>query len=115
MHGTEKVLDPEYSPMNEEELELFEQYQKFMYNVVVKMVNTTKRRLAVKQFHNSKDAQSVYAESIAKYEHGMTEDTLADGKRRFIIDMHLGQNYNKGYLDYLNKWEGYVLDLEELQ
>ena len=61
-HGCEDVLDPNYKPKTEEEKDLFDEKQKFMYSVFDDYLLTDKGKHLVRHYNKTYDAQAVYRE-----------------------------------------------------
>ena len=89
------VLEHTYKPTGQDELELFQEKQKFMYAVFEKTLLTDKGKALVRQYQSTFDAQKIYdllsnyamhstktsmnASSLLSY---ITTTNLADGKWR---------------------------------
>ena len=62
VHGCENILDPKYKPMTQDDKDLFEEQQKFMYSVFVDKLQTDIGKYYVRHYEKTYDAQKVYRE-----------------------------------------------------
>ena len=59
--GVEKVLDATYVPSTAEEIDLFDEQQKYVYAVLTTNVRTDDGKVFIRDHHSDHDAQRVYA------------------------------------------------------
>ena len=115
LHGTTNVLNATYRPTTQEEAELFEYHQRFMFNVFKKNVLTSKGKVAVRHHERTFDAQQVFIELLATYEESLSTTLSATDLRNEINNMRLDDSWKKPYEAFLNVWTHKVLDLEIIE
>ena len=59
-HGCENVLDPVYIPNSVDDVALFDEQQKFMYDVFFTIMKTDRGNHFVRTYNATKDAQRVW-------------------------------------------------------
>jgi len=114
-HGTLDVLNPEYVPSTPEESLLFDQKQKFMYNVFCKHINTAKGKICVRSESESMDAQAVYILLTEAYGDSLSSRLDATNIRTYIINMKLDDKWRTGYEAFLNHWTTKLQELEVIE
>ena len=95
-HGCENVLDPNYKPQTQEEKDLFDEQQKFMYSVFEENLQTNKGKHYVRQYIDTYDAQKIYRD-LAEY---ATESTAASLSRSDLLE------YITTYTLHDSGWKG---------
>ena len=73
-HGCENILDSEYLPSTVNDVELFDEQQKFMYDVFLMILQTDRGKHYTRVHKTRKDAQSVWRDYVAY----MSTSTKAD-------------------------------------
>ena len=114
-HGTEKVLDPEYKPVSNEDIELFAEQKKFMYTVFDRTLHTAKSLKFVRQHEKDKNAQALYEELVDAYQKGTTGHLNVDKKEDELKAMVLDSKWNKPLKSWLEKWSHTLLDLQTMK
>jgi hypothetical protein len=80
-HGLSNVLDPTFIPSTEDDKDLFQVQQTFMYSVFEQCLHTTKSRHVVQTYESTADAQSVYVGLLQAYEEDLTTSLAATDLR----------------------------------
>ena len=114
-HGLSNVLNPDYVPTTDEELELFNAHNKFMFLVFMNHLKTAKASVAVRRHELNQDAQKVYADLLKSYENDIAGNIQAHALRTEIINMRLDSNWRGCYETFLHKWTNKILELENLE
>ena len=74
-HGCEDVLDSKYVPRTQEDKDLFDEKQKFMYSVFEDYLQTDKGKYYVRLYAKNYDAQAVY-KGLSHYATSSTQASL---------------------------------------
>ena len=91
-----EVLDPTYIPSTADDIQLFEEKQKFMYAVFEKTLLTDKGKALVRQNQQSFNAQQIYKE-LSAYAMQSTKATMtASSLLSYITSTNLGDGKWKG-------------------
>ena len=94
--GVEKVLDGSYKPRTQEEKELFEEQQKFMFAVFESTLQTDIGKKAVRDNFDKSDAQAIY-QTIKKHAEQSTSAELnAFQLLSYLTTARLGDGHWKG-------------------
>ena len=114
-HDTLQILDHTYVPTTEDEQETFFQKQSFMYNVFTQTLNTSKGKLCVRNYEQTRDAQSVYCELIASYNDELSATLSATTLRNELTLLQMDDKWRSGYEHFLNLWTTKIQDLESIE
>jgi hypothetical protein len=114
-HGTANVLDPDYHPVDLNEIELFTAQKDFMYSVLEQCLLTAKSKLQVQLHEDTMDAQKVYMGLLNVYEKDLTGELHVGDLRAELTVLRLNDNWKGSYEAFLNHWNTKVLDLEKTQ
>jgi hypothetical protein len=106
--------DLDYVPTTAE-LPKFEAIQKYNYSVLVKIVQTTFGRGAVRRFESTYDAQGVYRLLFNHYGKGVHADIQAQSLEEEILGMRLDDKHRKGCENFLNVWDLKVQELDSIR
>ena len=60
-----EILDPNYTPISPDEIELFKEKQKYMYQVADRILQTDRGIVFVGQHETDFDAQKVFAKTLS--------------------------------------------------
>jgi hypothetical protein len=91
--GVEQVFDPKYVPTTTEDVEFLNEKQKFGYQVLGQTVQTQEGMTIVREYSKTKDAQSVYAKLIERYEHSKVATLAQDALERELGELCLDATY----------------------
>ena len=103
-HGCENVIDENYVPSTPDEIELFKEQNKFMYNVFVTILQTPMGMHYVREQETTCNAQKVwinycnYMKSSTKA-HLQLKDLMTE-----LISLQLTTNYSGTTMDFIVKW-----------
>ena len=105
----EEVLDPNYTPSNEEETNLFNEKQKYMYLVAMTILKTDRGIVFVGQHETDRDAQKVFKKVIEFYLHSRTADIDASASLKYITSAKLGEGtWNGTTVGFISHWQEQV-------
>ena len=113
-HDTLDVLNPSYQP-SPELVAVFEQKQRFMYNVFIQCINTSKGKVCVRSHESTMDAQLVYKELFAVYNDDLSVSLDASTLRAELTVMKLDDKWRKGFETFLTHWSSKVQELESIE
>jgi hypothetical protein len=87
--GVEQVFDPNYMPATTEDIELFNEKQKFGCQILEQTVQTQEGMTIVREHSKTKDAQSVHAKLTERYEHSQAATLAQDALERELGELRL--------------------------
>jgi hypothetical protein len=114
-HGLINILTPTYVPLTNDEIELFEAQQKFMYSVFEQCLLTPKSKRIVQIHEPTGNAQKMYAGLVEVYEEDLSTSLTASDLRTAITLLHLDDKWKKGIETFLESWLTKVLELEQVE
>ena len=103
-HGCENVINENYVPSTPDEIKLFKEQNKFMYNVFVTILQTPMGMHYVREQETTCNAQKVwinyctYMKSSTKA-HLQLEDLMTE-----LTSLQLTLNYSGTTMDFIVKW-----------
>jgi len=114
-HGCELIMDPVYKPTNQDELELFVEMQKFMYDVFIGTLKNSMGQHFVRAHEATGDAQAVWRD----YSSYMRTSTKADMELEDLLSLIRSTRITTSYrgptikfitdlLDYIRRYEALV-------
>jgi len=113
-HGCESILDPLFVPTQVDEVALFDEQQKFMYDVFINILRTDRGIHFVRTHSITKDAQSIWRE----YSNYMNTSTKADLEIQrlmsSITSKRLTTNYRGTTTKFILDWLDDVRRYEEM-
>ena len=113
-HGCEVVMDPTYQPTNQDELDLFNEIQKFMYDVFITTLKTSMGRHFVRVHESTGDAQAVWKD----YSYHMRTSTKADMELEdlltIITSARLSNSYRGPTIKFITDWLDHIRRYEGL-
>jgi hypothetical protein len=112
-HGCDKVLDSTYVPELESIL-LFEEQQKFMYDVFVDKVQTQRGKQIVRSCESNMDAQKAWTGLCEEYGSGVHAHIAAANIEAELMTMRCDSEW-KSSVKFLNTWSLKMMDLEEIR
>ena len=104
-----QVLDPNYTPSNAEEQELFDEKQKYIYAVLEQKVLTDRGKGFIREHENDYDAQKVYQKLVDH--HLKSTKAMIDSSSilSYITSVRLGSGVWKGTTEaFIIHWENQV-------
>lgn len=112
----EQVLDPSYVPSTADEIDLFEEKQKYMYAVFEKTLLTDKGKALVRAFQKTYDAQTIYKE-LQQYALQSTKANMdASSLLAYITTSNLGDGKWRGTTHaYILHWQDQVRKYHDLK
>ena len=113
-HDTLEILDLNYVPTLDID-NLFQQKQKFMYNVFSQCLVTSKDKVCVRAHEKDMDAQQVYAQLLDAYDDQISTSLDATSLRSELTLMKLDDKWRKGYETFLTFWSSKVQELESIE
>ncbi len=103
------VLDDSYVPTTNDDKELFQEQQKYMFSVFEKTLKTQNGLNILRSHHNNSDAQQVWKELCQKYVKSTRADIQAGNLMTYISSAKLGDSSWKGTTeDFIIHWENQV-------
>jgi hypothetical protein len=97
------VLDPMYTAPSTDAA-VFEQKQRFMYNVFSQCILTSKGKVCARAYEKDLDAQQVYKDLLAIYADQLTMQLDATSICSELTIMTLDDKWRKSYATFLNLW-----------
>jgi len=116
-HGVEDVLNHLYSPVpGSDEEELFEEMQKHMYTVFVRLVKETKGLQIVKKHKDDRDAQTIYKELYDHYAGEASQMAIAnlDEMETSIMTAEIPDPRRLPLISYMENWKLKLDDFNNL-
>jgi hypothetical protein len=110
--GVEQVFDPKYVPTTAEDVELFNEKQKFGCQVLEQTVQTQEGMTIVWECSKTKDAQSVHAKLIERHKHSQAATLAQDALERELGELPLDTTWKKGCAPFMVAFKNGVVDLE---
>jgi hypothetical protein len=110
--GVEQVFDPKYVPATTEDIELFNEKQKFGYQVLKQTVQTQEGMTIVPEYSKTKDAQSMHAKLMERCEHSQATTLAQDALERELGELRLDATWKKGCAPFMVAFKNRVMDLE---
>ena len=93
--GCADVLDPDYTPSNSEQTELFQLQQEYMYSVFIRTLQTDKGRELIRSHETDFNAQSIYASLLQFYTTNVVGQDNQTKLLKYITTSRLGDgNWN---------------------
>jgi len=118
--GVAEVLDPAFTPVLQDDKDLFEAKQQFMYAVFEKTLLTDFGKSVVRAHEKTGDAQAVFA-AVMKYAEESTAATIdSSDLMTYITSARWGtwngtaMSFILHWLDSVRKWESLVPDADHL-
>ena len=110
-----EVLDPKYVPQNVEEVELFEEKQKYMYQVADRILQTDRGVVFVGQHEVDFDAQKVFAKTLEYYLKSRTADIDASDHLTYITTSKFNPTtWNGTAIGFISNWQEQVRNYNKL-
>jgi hypothetical protein len=110
--GVEQVFDPNYVPATTEDIELFNENQKFGYQVLEQTAQTQEGMTIVREYSKTKDAQSVHAKLIERHKHSQAATLAQDAPERELGELRLDATWKKGCVPFMVAFKHRVMGLE---
>jgi hypothetical protein len=99
-------------PTTTEDIELFNEKQRFGYQILKQTVQTQEGMTIVLEHSKTKDAQSVHAKLIERHKHSQAA-TLAQGApERELGELRLDTTWKKGCVSVMTAFKNRIMDLE---
>jgi len=92
-HGCKAVMDPTYQPTNQDELDLFNEMQKFMYDISITKLKTSMGQHFVHAHKSTGDAQAVWKD----YSYYMRTSTKADMELEDLLTIFTSARLTNSY------------------
>ena len=109
----ENILDPTFSPSKNDEKELFEEQQSFMYAVMIKTLKFYQGQKLVCALQG--DAQKIFNLLSQETETSTRADLTADDLMTYVINSHVNDSSWNGTVEgYIIHWQEQVRLLHEL-
>jgi hypothetical protein len=99
-------------PTTTEDIELFNEKQKFGYQNLEQTVQTQEGMPIVREYSKTKDAQYVYAKLIERYEHSQAATLAQDALERELGELRLNTTWKKGCVSFMTTFKNRIMDLE---
>ena len=119
-HKCENVLDPRYVPTTQEEVDLFDVQQRFMYSVFTKVLTEPSAVDILRKYANPTDrtrfgdAQSIYQEIVDHFEGGAIQRVTIISIDTKLTNMRLNRDWSKTVLAFVNEVSKLIKDHREL-
>ena len=112
-HNVHDILDPAYKPSSNDEKELFEEQQAFMYAVLIKNLTLDQGQKLVRSHVG--DAQKIFSLLSQEMEKSTRADLDADDLMNYVITSRVNDGTWKGSLEtYIIHWQEQVRKLHTL-
>ena len=99
------VLDHSYVPMTQEDKDLFEAQQTYLYNVLDNCVFTDRGKEIVRTYYDTSDAQKVYEEICILHKESTSAKLDTGNNLSYLTSMQLGDDSWKGTaVGFLTNW-----------
>jgi hypothetical protein len=100
-------------PATAEDMELFNEKQKFGHQVLEQTVQTQEGMTIVQEHSKTKDPQSVHAKLTECYEHSQAATLAQDAlERGELSELRLDATWKKGCVPFMVAFKNRVMDLE---
>ena len=94
--GVDKVLDANYVPSTQEDIDLFAEQQKYVYAVLASTVKTDDGKVFVRAHHTDNDAQQVYAKLHTHHLQSTKAKIASSDLLTYITSARIGSGDWKG-------------------
>ena len=112
LHQTNNVLDSDYLPTTQEEIELFGSHNRFMYTVFSECVQTAKGKICIRAHSKSMDGQATYKDLKKAYNDSISVSLVSASLRADLVTNRLENSYKKSSESFLMAWSHKIMDLE---
>ena len=113
--GIDKVLQKSYQPSSDEERELFDEMQKYLYAVLETCVLTDQGKTIVRSYQDTYNAQRAYAELVEHHLHSTKASMGASDLLTYITSARLGNGTWTGTSEaFILHWQNQVRLYERL-
>eukprot|EP00977_Amphora_coffeiformis_P004326 scaffold914_cov218-Amphora_coffeaeformis.AAC.1 len=114
--GLELALDPDYVPITDDEVAVFDQIKKFVHAVLTSCVKETTSISIVRTYSivgtpQKGDGQKLYAELCRKFGSGIAAYNARTTLELDLMGMRLDKDYNKPICNFLSPFHHRVQDL----
>ena len=104
-----EILDSNYTPISPDEIELFKEKQKYMYQVADRILQTDRGIVFVGQHETDFDAQKVFAKTLSHYLMSRTADIDASQYLTYITTAKFNPStWNGTAIGFISNWQEQV-------
>ena len=115
LHQTSNVLNSDYVPNTQEEIELFGSHNRFMYTVFTECVQTSKGKICIRAHSKSMDGQATYKDLTKAYTDSISVSLVSASLRADLVTNRLDNSYKKSSESFLMGWSHKIMDLESIE
>ena len=102
-HGCENIISSSYNPVTAEDILLFQEQQKYMFDVLTFILRTPMGKYFVRQHENTRDAQSVWRDYINHMRTSTKADIELEDLLTSLTSLRISPNFR-------GNTEGFLLD-----
>jgi hypothetical protein len=111
--GLRNVINGNYNPSTQEEIEVFQCQQEYMYSVFLLTMQTDFGKRLVRQHENTQDAQTIFSEYVKYYSDSIKAELESTKVYEYLANTRLGDGTWKGtyhafilhYTDHFRKYD----------
>jgi hypothetical protein len=115
LHQMNNVLNADYTPGTQEEIELFGSHNRFMYTVFSECVQTSKGKICIRAHSKTMDGQATFKELNKIYNDSISVSLVSASLRADLITNKLDNSYKKSSKTFLMGWSHKIMDLESIE
>ena len=113
-HGSENIISSSYNPVSAEDILLFQEQQKYMFDVLIFIVRTPMGKHFVRQHEHTRDAQSVWRDYINHMRTSTKADIELEDLLTSITSLRISPNFKGNTEGFLLDWLDKIRRYEEL-
>jgi hypothetical protein len=113
MHGTFKVLDPDYKAETEEDKEELKDLNAFLYHCLSECVTILDGKMLVNKFRDATNSLAVYQGLVSLYSTGEAGIRRANKIEGDLDTIKLDGSWTKGAYAFLLHWQGLEMELSK--
>ena len=113
-HGCENIISSSYNPVTAEDILLFQEQQKYMFDVLTFILRTPMGKHFVRQHENTRDAQSVWRDYINHMRTSTKADIELEDLLTSLTSLRISPNFKGNTEGFLLDWLDKIRRYEEL-
>ena len=113
-HGCENIISSSYNPVTAEDILLFQEQQKYMFDVLTFILRTPMGKHFVRQHENTRDAQSVWRDYINHMRTSTKADIELEDLLTSLTSLRISPNFRGNTEGFLLDWLDKIRRYEEL-
>lgn len=113
-HRIDELVTEDFNPTNPSDTE-FIYKNTFLYNVLHKMVKTSRGKVITREFYKTKSGDDCFAALVRAYNQGISKELKSDELKEAVRNFKLTDSWKGAYTKFMDNWKHKVMDLEALE